>query len=217
MTYKIKICGLSSLAQIEMVVRSGADMAGFIFADPSPRKIEPSKAKELSFSAAAKDIDRVAVFVNPINDFLEEAIDSIGANFIQLHGDETVSRCLDIKALTGLPIIKSMGISNIMDIKNAQQYNSCVDYLLFDAKPDNDSGGQRGGLNKVFDWSILNDWDGPDYFLSGGLNINNVRKAIQMTKARVIDVSSGVETEPGIKNIKMIKDFVETTRSAYGK
>ena len=217
MTYKIKICGLSSLAQIDMVVRSGADMAGIIFADPSPRKIKPSKAKELSFSDAAKDIDRVAVFVNPINDFLEEAIDSIAANFVQLHGDETVSRCLDIKALTGLPIIKSMGISNIMDIKNAQQYNSCVDYLLFDAKPDTNSGGQRGGLNKVFDWSILNDWDGPDYFLSGGLNIQNVRKAVQMTKARVIDVSSGVETEPGIKNNKMIKDFVETTRSAYGK
>ena len=104
-----------------------------------------------------------------------------------------------------------------MDIKNAQQYNGCVDYLLFDAKPDSNNGGQRGGLNKVFDWSILNDWDGPDYFLSGGLNINNVRKAVQMTKAKVIDVSSGVETEPGIKNNKMIKDFVETTRSAYGK
>jgi len=217
MTYKIKICGLSSLAQIDMVVNSGADMAGFIFADPSPRKISPSEAKNLSFSNAAKDIDRVAVFVNPSDDFLEEAINSIDANFVQLHGDETVNRCLDIKALTGLPIIKSIGISNIIDIKNAQQYNSCVDYLLFDAKPDTNSGGQRGGLNKVFDWRILNDWDGKDFFLSGGLNINNIREAIQMTAAYVIDVSSGVETEPGIKNNKMIKDFIEITRSEYGK
>ena len=205
MTYKIKICGLSSLAQIDMAVRSGADMAGFIFADPSPRKIDPSKAKELSFSDAAKDIDRVAVFVNPINDFLEEAIDSIDANFVQLHGDETVTRCLDIKALTGLPVIKSMGISNIMDIKNAQQYNSCVDYLLFDAKPSIDDKSQKGGLNKVFDWSK----DGTPWMLAGGLNPDNLIEAAKLTGATQFDVSSGVETSSGVKDIKLISDFIQ--------
>ena len=96
MTYKIKICGLSSVEQIKMVVNSNADMAGFIFADPSPRKITPEDARELSFSTLAKNLDRVAVFVNPNNDFLEEAIDSINANFIQLHGNESVERCLEI-------------------------------------------------------------------------------------------------------------------------
>ena len=216
MTYKIKICGLSSVEQIKMVVNSNADMAGFIFADPSPRKITPEDARELSFSTLAKNLDRVAVFVNPNNDFLEEAIDSINANFIQLHGNESVERCLEIKAITGLPIIKSIGVSNMIDIKEAEKYINAIDYFLFDAKPDTSSGGQRGGLNKVFDWSMLNNWKGPNYFLSGGLNISNVREAIQETNAYVIDVSSGVESKPGIKNDKMIKDFVKMTRSEFG-
>ena len=216
MTYKIKICGLSSLEQINMVINSKADMVGFIFAEPSPRKIKPTDAKKLSFSSLAKNLDRVAVFVNPTNDFLEEAIDSIDANFIQLHGNESVERCLEIKAITGLPIIKSIGVANMIDIKEAEQYNNAIDYFLFDAKPDTSFGGQRGGLNKVFDWSILNNWNGPNYFLSGGLNINNVREAIQETDAYAIDVSSGVESKPGIKNDKMIKDFVKMARSEFG-
>lgn len=216
MTYKIKICGLSSLEQINMVINSKADMAGFVFAEPSPRTIKPTDAKKLSFSSLAKNLDRVAVFVNPNNDFLEEAIDSINANFIQLHGNESVERCLEIKAITGLPIIKSIGVANMVDIKEAEQYNNAIDYFLFDAKPDTSFGGQRGGLNKVFDWSILNNWNGPNYFLSGGLNINNVREAIQETDAYAIDVSSGVESKPGIKNDKMIKDFVKMARSEFG-
>ena len=117
MTSKIKICGLSTLEHIDMVVKSKADMAGFIFANPSPREIKPYTAKKLAFASAAKSIDRVAVFVNPSNDYLEESIDSINANIIQLHGNETVDRCLEIRSITGLPIIKSFGISDDRDIK----------------------------------------------------------------------------------------------------
>ena len=216
MTLKIKICGLSTLEHIDMVINSNADMAGFIFANPSPREIKPSVAKKLSFSSAAQSLDRVAVFVDPSNEYLEEAIDSIDATFIQLHGNETVDRCLEIKSITGLPVIKSIGILDEGDIKFTQAYKNSVDYFLFDAKPDSNSGSQRGGLNKVFDWSILDDWNGPGYFLSGGLNINNISEAIKRTDPYVIDVSSGVEIKPGIKDKKKIEDFVQKTRSAYG-
>ena len=217
MSYKIKICGLSTIDQINMAKSFGADMVGFIFASPSPREITPSYAKNLSFLSAAKDLERVAVFVEPDNKFLQEAVHSIDANLIQLHGNETPGRCLEIKSLTGLPIIKSIGVSNIMDIKSAQQYINHVDYFLFDAKPSIDDKSQKGGLNKVFDWSLLKEWTGPKYILSGGLNIKNVEDAIKMTNAVVIDVSSGVESEPGIKNEEMIKNFIDTTKSAFGK
>jgi phosphoribosylanthranilate isomerase len=217
MSYKIKICGLSTLDQINMAKSFGADMIGFIFASPSPREITPSYAKNLSFLSAAKDLERVAVFVEPDNKFLQEAVHSIDANLIQLHGNETPGRCLEIKSLTGLPIIKSIGVSNIMDIKGAQQYINHVDYFLFDAKPSIGDKSQKGGLNKVFDWSLLKEWTGPKYILSGGLNIKNVEDAIKMTDAVVIDVSSGVESEPGIKNEEMIKNFIDTTKSAFGK
>lgn len=216
MTLKIKICGLSTLEHIDMVIKSRVDMAGFIFANPSPREINPSIAKELSFATAAKSLDRVAVFVDASNAFIEEAINSIDATFIQLHGNETVERCLEIKSLTGLPVIKSIGILDKRDIKVTQEYKNSVDYFLFDAKPDNNSTSQRGGLNKVFDWSILDDWSGPSYFLSGGLNINNVSEAIKRSDASVIDVSSGVEIKAGVKDRKKIEDFVQITRSAYG-
>jgi phosphoribosylanthranilate isomerase len=217
MSYKIKICGLSTIDQINMAKSFGADMVGFIFASPSPREITPSYAKNLSFLSAAKDLERVAVFVEPDNKFLQEAVHSIDANLIQLHGNETPGRCLEIKSLTGLPIIKSIGVSNIMDIKGAQQYINHVDYFLFDAKPSIGDKSQKGGLNKVFDWSLLKEWTGPKYILSGGLNIKNVEDAIKMTNAVVIDVSSGVESEPGIKNEEMIKNFIDTTKSAFGK
>ena len=217
MSYKIKICGLSTIDQINMAKSFGADMVGFIFASPSPREITPSYAKNLSFLSAAKDLERVAVFVEPDNKFLQEAVHSIDANLIQLHGNETPGRCLEIKSLTGLPVIKSIGVSNIMDIKGAQQYINHVDYFLFDAKPSIGDKSQKGGLNKVFDWSLLKEWTGPKYILSGGLNIKNVEDAIKMTDAVVIDVSSGVESEPGIKNEEMIKNFIDTTKSAFGK
>ena len=217
MNYKIKICGLSTIDQINMAKSLGADMIGFIFASPSPREINPSYAKNLSFLSAAKEVERVAVFVEPDNKFLQEAVHSIDANLIQLHGNETPARCLEIKSLTGLPVIKSIGVSDIMDIKDAQQYINHVDYFLFDAKPGNGDESQKGGLNKVFDWSLLKDWTGPKYILSGGLNIKNVEDAIKMTDAVVIDVSSGVESEPGIKNEEMIKNFIDTTKSAFGK
>ena len=214
---KIKICGLSSLEQIEMVKLSGADMCGFIFADPSPRRLHPEYAEKLLFSKAANDIERVAVFVNAKDDYIDQCISSVDANLIQLHGDETIGRCKEIKKLFGLPIIKAFGISGILDLKFSEKYSDFVDYFLFDAKPGNGDNDQRGGLNKTFDWSILESWKGADYFLSGGLNTENIADAVNYSNSLVIDVSSGVETKPGLKDKQKIDNFVKLTRLAYKK
>jgi len=215
MTIKIKICGLSSQEQIEMVRVSGADICGFIFADPSPRRIEPEYAESNFFSKAACDIERVAVFVDADSNYIERCISSVDANLIQLHGDETIDRCVEIKNSFGLPIIKAFGISSELDLVSSERYSDVVDYFLFDAKPDIGLDKQRGGLNKTFDWSILENWKGGDYYLSGGLNEDNIDDAINFSRASVIDVSSGVENEPGLKDKEKIKNFVKLTRMAY--
>lgn len=217
MTIKIKICGLSSQEQIEMVRVSGAEICGFIFADPSPRKIEPEYAERNFFSKSASDIERVAVFVDADSNYIERCISSVNANLIQLHGDETIDRCIEIKNSFGLPIIKAFGISSELDLASSEIYSDVVDYFLFDAKPDNDLYAQRGGLNKTFDWSILKNWKGGNYYLSGGLNENNINDAVNSSNASVIDVSSGVESEPGLKDKKKIENFVKLTRLAYEK
>ena len=215
MTIKIKICGLSSQEQIEMVRVSGADICGFIFADPSPRRIEPEYAESNFFSKVACDIERVAVFVDADSNYIERCISSVDANLIQLHGDETIDRCVEIKNSFGLPIIKAFGISSELDLVSSERYYDVVDYFLFDAKPDIGLDKQRGGLNKTFDWSILENWKGGDYYLSGGLNEDNIDDAINFSSASVIDVSSGVENEPGSKDKEKIKNFVKLTRMAY--
>lgn len=200
-----------------MVRASGAEICGFIFANPSPRMIEPEYAVRNSFSRAASDIVRVAVFVNADDNYIERCISSVDANLIQLHGDESVERCFEIKSTFGLPVIKSFGVSSELDLATAIKYSGVVDYFLFDAKPDNDLNAQRGGLNKTFDWSILKNWKGGNYYLSGGLNENNINDAVNSSNASVIDVSSGVESEPGLKDRKKLENFVKLTRLAYKK
>ena len=116
-----------------------------------------------------------------------------------------------------MPVIKSFGVSSALDLTAAIKYSDIVDYFLFDAKPDNDLYAQRGGLNKTFDWSILKNWKGGNYYLSGGLNENNINDAVNSSNASVIDVSSGVESEPGLKDKKKIENFVKLTRLAYEK
>jgi phosphoribosylanthranilate isomerase len=179
--------------------------------------IEPEYAIRNSFSKAASDIDRVAIFVNADDNYIERCISSVDANLIQLHGDESIERCSEIKSTFGLPVIKSFGISSALDLATALKYSDIVDYFLFDAKPDNDLYAQRGGLNKTFDWSILKNWKGGNYYLSGGLNENNINDAVNSSNPSVIDVSSGVESEPGLKDKKKIENFVKLTRLAYEK
>ena len=129
------------------------------------------------------------------------------ATYIQLHGNESVKRCYDIKSLFNLPIIKAFGVNNTKDLDSAFLYEDIVDYYLFDTKPTNKDKGQKGGLNKVFNWEILNSWKGKNFFLAGGININNIQTAISDTNASCIDISSGVEKVLGVKDSNMIKEL----------
>ncbi|MEE3165285.1 MAG: phosphoribosylanthranilate isomerase [Pseudomonadota bacterium] len=212
MSLKIKICGLSQPDHITMSLQNGADMLGFIFASPSPRTLNPRFARENNFSDLARNVERIAVFVDPENNHLLRSIQAIDATMIQLHGYETPKRCSEIKEITGLPVIKAFGIGSKNDLEKTNNYLNFVDYFLFDAKPSN---AQKGGLNKVFEWGLLGNCNLKNFFLSGGLNIDNVIDAITQTKPMCIDVSSGVEKQPGVKDEKLIKDFIKTAQSFY--
>ena len=207
MMKKIKICGVKDPKDISVCNELGIDFIGFNFADVSPRKIKPSYAKSNNLSSYCGKIERVAVFVNPSDTYIAESIKSIDATYIQLHGNESAKRCYEIKNLFNMPIIKAFGINNSNDLDIAVLYEDIVDYYLFDTKPTNKDNGQKGGLNKTFNWEILNNWKGKDFFLAGGININNIQSAINDTNASCIDISSGVEKVLGIKDSYMIKEL----------
>ena len=207
MMKKIKICGVKDPKDISVCNELGIDFIGFNFADVSPRKIKPSYAKSNNLSSYCGKIERVAVFVNPSDTYIAESIKSIDATYIQLHGNESAKRCYEIKNLFNMPIIKAFGINNSNDLDIAVLYEDIVDYYLFDTKPTNKDNGQKGGLNKTFNWEILNNWKGKDFFLAGGININNVQSAINDTNASCIDISSGVEKVLGVKDSYMIKEL----------
>ncbi len=207
MIKKIKICGVKDPNDISVCNEIGIDFIGFNFSDLSPRKIKPSYAKRNNLSSYCDNIERVAVFVDPSDSDIDESIKSINATYIQLHGNESTKRCYDIKNLFNIPIIKAFGVNSIKDLDNAFLYEDIVDYYLFDAKPTNKDRGQKGGLNKTFNWKILNSWKGKDFFLAGGININNIQSAINDTNAYCIDISSGVEKVLGVKDSYMIKEL----------
>ena len=207
MIKKIKICGVKDPKDISVCNELGIDFIGFNFADVSPRKIKPSYAKSNNLSSYCDNIERVAVFVDPSDSDIDESIKSINATYIQLHGNESSKRCSDIKKLFDLPIIKAFGINSVIDLDTAVHYEDVVDYFLFDAKLAIKNISQKGGLNKVFDWKILDSWKGKKFFLAGGININNIKSAINDTNAFCIDISSGVEKELGIKDSNMIKEI----------
>lgn len=217
MKRKIKICGVREPRDVLVCNDIGVDFIGFNFADISPRRINPKYANKKELSKYCKEIDRVAVFVNPSDDHLIESTTSVDATYIQLHGNESIERCQEIKEVYKLPLIKAFGIENTYDLNKAMEYNNIVDYFLFDAKPEESKNSLKGGLNKIFDWKILDNWEGKNFFLAGGININNMKYAIKNTQAYCIDISSGVEKEIGVKDRNMIKELFEefnTTVSA---
>lgn len=209
----IKICGLKSAEAIECALERGATHIGFIFFEKSPRYIEPDIAGRLAAPARGK-AKIVAVMVNPTSDELDEIVELVKPDMIQLHGDESPERVLTIKALYGLPVMKAFSVRSADDLKRVEAYIGIADRFLFDAKPP--KGSELPGGNGVsFDWSLLG-WldDSVDYMLSGGLNKDNIAEALAITKAPGIDVSSGVESAPGVKSVAMIDEFFDAVEKA---
>lgn len=210
---KVKICGLKDEANVRVAVESGADFLGFVFFDKSPRNIAINEAKNLARFAKSinSEIKICAVLVNPDDELLNDLKSTINPDFVQIHKLEDLKRINEIRA-QGFKIILGIGVENKADIENARQYFGKVEYILFDAKPP--KGAQNvGGFGISFDWTLLKDLpQNLDWFLSGGLNPQNVADAIAATNARNVDVSSGIESSLGIKNPELIKSFIENAK-----
>ena len=199
---KVKICGLKTESEIHTVAEYGAEWYGMIFVRDTPRHIDLKSAEKL-VNKTPKEIIPVAVTVNPtmqdINEFL-----NIGITNIQLHGKESVSFCNQIKKEYNIKLLKAISLSKPEDVLLAETYKNSVEWILFDYKDSQ----YYGGTGKSFNWNILKGKSlNFNWILSGGLDYNNVRKAINITKACAVDVSSGVEYEKGKKSVELIKKF----------
>lgn len=209
----IKICGLKTEEAVRRAVDRGATHIGFIFFEKSPRNIEPDIAGKLA-DAVRGTTKVVAVTVDADNDDLDEIIALLKPDILQLHGSETPDRVLTIKAIYGLPVMKALSVRDADDLARVEPYIGIVDRFLFDAKPPKGSD-LPGGNGVSFDWTLMHSLDeSVNYMLSGGLNKDNVAEALAITRAPGIDISSGVESAPGVKDLDMIDAFFDAVKKA---
>lgn len=207
----VKICGLSTPETLEATIAAGAQMAGFVFFEKSPRHIGLDTARELGRAAAGR-VQKVALSVDASDAELEAIVAALGPDLLQLHGKETPERVGAVKARFGLPVIKAIGVAGADDVRNAEIYRGVADILLFDAKPA-PGATVPGGAGLGFDWTLLRGLSiGGDWMLSGGLDAANVSEALRETGAPAVDVSSGVESARGVKDSARIATFVATVR-----
>ncbi|KRE11277.1 N-(5'-phosphoribosyl)anthranilate isomerase [Bosea sp. Root381] len=209
----IKICGLSTPETVAAALDAGADMIGLNFHPRSPRFVTLERATELAAMARGRTAI-VALLVDPSQEQAAELAERLKPDWLQLHGRETPEQIRSLKAATGLPVIKALGIAAAHDLAAVADYSEAADRILLDAKPPKDAA-YPGGHGKAFDWSLLAALDPAlGFMLSGGLDPANVGQAIAATRPWGVDVSSGVESAPGVKDIGKIRDFVAAARAA---
>ena len=207
---QVKICGLSTAETMQAALDAGAEMVGLNFYPKSPRYVTPEKAAKLA--AQARGRTKIVVLVVDADDALIKSIVSaVGPDYIQVHGSETPARVAEIAQTFGLPVIKVIKVKEASDVASAKAYKDVADLILFDAKAPEEL--LPGGNGLSFDWNLLKGKGGL-FILSGGLNPDNVAEAIRLTRAPIVDVSSGVESLPGKKDISLIRKFIERAKSA---
>jgi len=208
---KVKICGLTDPAAAEWAAESGANYLGVVFFARSPRFVSFERAAEIFEFLPAK-VERVGLFVDPTDQELDQAMNRIRLSHLQLHGQETPERVEAVRLEFGMPVIKAVGISSAADLEKAKAYDGVADMLMFDAKAPADST-RPGGLGQVFDWRLLSGlrWQSP-WFLAGGLTPDNVADAIAQSGAKMVDVSSGAESAPGIKDPDLVARFIAAAK-----
>jgi len=213
MSLLVKICGLSTRETLEVALDAGADMVGFVFFPPSPRHLALEIARDLGKQAKRRAI-KVALTVDADDSTLSNIVETLQPDILQLHGKETVARLRDIKQKFGLEVMKAIAVESAADLASLPGYAAVADRILFDARPP--KGATRpGGLGAVFDWRVLENLDLKSPFMvSGGLTAENVAQAIRVTRAGGVDVSSGVEREPGVKDGEMIRAFIRAARTS---
>ena len=212
----IKICGLSTPETLEAALDAGADMVGFVFFPPSPRNIDFARAMALA-GIVGNRAAKVALSVDADDSLLDAVTQSLRPDILQLHGKETPTRVVEIARRYGLPVMKALGLSGPADFEVLPAYEAVADRILFDAKPPRDAS-RPGGNGAAFDWTLLagRSFARP-WMLSGGLTVENVAEAVRITGAPGIDVSSGVEVRPGVKDAGLIETFVARARAADGR
>lgn len=201
---RVKICGITNLEDAINAAELGADYIGLNFYKKSPRHIEPNKAMEI-IKKIPNNVKKVGIFVNEELNTAVDTAKKLNLDLVQLHGDEKPEYCKQLKDKSKKSIIKAFRIKTNNDIKNIGRYNA--DFLMFDAHKD----GMFGGTGKTFDWKIIKAIKKP-FFLSGGLNPENVKDAIKIANPFAVDVASGVEEKPGKKDYEKMKKFIEAAK-----
>jgi phosphoribosylanthranilate isomerase len=216
MSLDIKICGLKTAEALDAALAGGASHVGFIFFPKSPRNIEPAEAGRLRHAARGR-AKAVAVTVDADNALLDEIVAAMSPDMLQLHGAESPERVMELKTRYGLPVMKALAIREEADFDAIRPFLDLADRFLFDAKPPK-GADLPGGNGVAFDWTLLSGVDpGMDYMLSGGLNAANIGKALRLADPPGIDISSGVESAPGVKDTALIEEFFQVARSAKGR
>jgi phosphoribosylanthranilate isomerase len=213
MPIEVKICGINDEDSMDAAIEAGADYVGLVFYPPSPRAVTADLAAEL-VEFAPGDVSKVGLFVDPDDATLERVLTRVRLDLLQLHGNETPERIEAIRLEYGLPVMKVISVATALDLAAAEPFLAVTDRLLFDAKPP--KGATLPGGNAVsFDWAILagRKWGVP-WMLAGGLTPANVAEAIRISGATAVDVSSGVESAPGVKDAAKIRAFVAAARGA---
>ena len=208
----IKICGIREAAVLDAAVEARADYLGLMFYAPSPRNVSLPDAAALAARTAAR-AKLVGVFVDADDATIGAAVTAARLDAIQLHGHETAARAAQLRAELGVPVWKVVSVSSAEDMARAEAYAGAADMILFDAKTP--KGTLPGGIGLVFDWSLLAAWRGKlAWGLAGGLSPDNVAEAARVTGAPLVDVSSGVESAPGVKDAGKIAAFCKAVRAA---
>lgn len=212
MAAQIKICGIREESALEAVIKAGADFAGFIFHKPSPRNLSLDEAAHLTARAAGR-IARVGLMVNPDDAFLAQLAGKVSLDAVQLQGSETPERVQEIGEKLGVDAWKAISVATKADVGRAQNYAEAADFILFDAKTP--PGALPGGMGLRFDWTLLQDIEiDLPWGLAGGLDPDNVAEAIHLTNAPMVDVCSGTEAAPGIKDVDKIAAFCKAALQA---
>lgn len=214
MPVDVKICGLSTEDSVDAAVNAGADFVGFVFFAKSPRNVTPERAAELAGRARGK-AKIVALTVDADDTALKHVNMLLNPDLFQAHGAETPERIRAIASLTGKPVMKAIRVKEAADIAAATAYTDAAAFILYDAKaPETLGSTLPGGNGHAFDWNLMQGGKRPAFMLAGGLTPDNVAEAIRVTGAAMVDVSSGVESAPGVKDLALIRKFIEAAKSA---
>lgn len=211
MTTRVKICGLRDAGHVAAAVQAGAAYVGFVFFPRSPRHVTPAEARALAIEVPP-GIAKVALSVDADDVALDAIVEAVPLDMLQLHGHESPERVAEVRARYGLPVMKAVGIASEADLALLDEHLRVADQLLVDARPPK-GGALPGGNGIAFDWRLVSArrWPRP-WMLAGGLTPDNVAEAVRLTGAPQVDVSSGIETAPGVKDAELIRRFLAAAR-----